>query len=74
MGRRISVTVKANAKALSVVKMADGAFFVSVREPARDGAANRELITSLARYFDVPKSTIRVIRGHRSRYKIIELD
>ncbi|MEK7662914.1 MAG: DUF167 domain-containing protein, partial [Actinomycetota bacterium] len=47
---------------------------VFVREKAIDGAANDGVIKILADYFDVPKSRVRVVRGHTARIKQIEID
>ncbi|MGH7798513.1 MAG: DUF167 domain-containing protein [Candidatus Binatia bacterium] len=73
MGRRISVTVKPNSKSPSVIKLTESEFRAAMREPARDGKANRALIELLARHFGIAKSAIKIVRGHRSRHKIIEL-
>ena len=37
-----------------------------------DGAANAAVIKMLARHFDVPKSSIQIIRGTTSRDKVIQ--
>ena len=38
-----------------------------------DGAANDAVIKMLARHFDVPKSSIKIIRGAQSRDKVVQL-
>jgi uncharacterized protein (TIGR00251 family) len=73
MGRRISVTVKPSSKSPSVTQLTESEFRVAVREPAQDGKANRALIELLADHFRIAKSTIKIVRGHRSRHKIIDL-
>jgi uncharacterized protein (TIGR00251 family) len=73
MGRKIAVTVKPNAKKAEVTQLANGEYRVEVREPAQDGKANQEVIELLARYFRVPKSTVRINRGLSSRHKLLEL-
>jgi uncharacterized protein (TIGR00251 family) len=73
MARRISVTVKPDSKAAAVIKVSDSEFRVSVREPAVNGKANDGLIDLLARHFGIPRSAIKIIRGHSSRRKVIEL-
>jgi uncharacterized protein (TIGR00251 family) len=73
MARRISVTVQPNSKSPSVTKLTESVFRAAVREPSRDGEANRALIELLARHFGIAKSTIRIVRGHRSRHKLIDL-
>jgi uncharacterized protein len=73
MARRISVTVKPNARSAAIAQVSEVEFRVAIREPARDGKANLALVDLLARYFDVPKSSVTIVRGHASRKKIIEL-
>ena len=73
MARRIRVTVRANAKKPEVTKIADGEYRVQVCAPAQDGKANHALIEVLADYFKIPKSTIKILRGLSSRYKLIEI-
>jgi len=74
MARKISLTVKPNARHASVEKIAEAEFRVAVRAPAQEGAANRAVIEALAAFLDVPKSTIRIVRGQTSRKKLVEID
>ncbi len=50
-----------------------GKDFVKVRltSPASDGRANKELIEVLAAHFQLKKSEIRIVRGLKSRQKIV---
>jgi hypothetical protein len=73
MARRISVTVQPNSRSVTITQISESEFRAAVCEPARDGKANRALIDLLARHFGVAKSTIKILRGHSSRRKIIEL-
>ena len=74
MARRIAVTVKPHAKKSEVVEQSANQYRASVRAPAQDGKANRELIVLLAAHFGAPKSTIKIVRGHSARRKIIDID
>ena len=38
-----------------------------------DGAANAAVIKMLAKYYDVPKSSISIVRGTTSHDKVIEI-
>lgn len=73
MARRISVTVKPNARKSLIAKLSETDYRVSVHAPAQDGEANRVLIELLAQHFDVPKTTIRIVHGHSSRRKLVEI-
>jgi len=74
MARRISVTVKPNARKSLVAKLSETDYRVSVHAPAQHGEANRVLVELLAQHFDVPKTTIRIVHGHSSRRKLVEID
>jgi hypothetical protein len=74
MARKISLTVKPNARHVSVEKISEAEFRVKVRAPAQEGAANRAVIEALVEFLAVPKSTIRIVRGHSSRKKLVEID
>ena len=52
----------------------DGELLASVTAPANEGKANSRLIELLAEYFHTAKSKIRILRGQRSRRKLIEFD
>lgn len=47
---------------------------VHVRERAVDGAANEGLIRALAAHFDTAPSRVRIVRGHTSRIKRVEVE
>jgi uncharacterized protein (TIGR00251 family) len=70
---RIKVHVTPNAKEARVVKVGDDSFEVKVDEKAMDGRANKRLLEILSEHFDVPKSRILVVRGAKSRDKILEV-
>lgn len=74
MARKISVTVKPNARHAGVEQTSEAEFHVTVREPARDGAANRAVTQALAEFLAVPKSQVRIVRGQSSRKKLVEID
>ena len=74
MALKIWVTVKPLAKIESVLRQSDFAFTVSVHAPAKDGKANARLVELLADHFHTAKSHIRILNGHASRNKLIEID
>ena len=73
MSRKIALTVKPNAKKIELIKVAPDEYRVGVREPARDGQANRAVVELLARHWAVPKSKVRIVRGLTSRRKLVEI-
>jgi uncharacterized protein len=70
---KIWVSVKPQAKRESVTKVADGEYRVAVLRPAQDNQANQAVVKLLAEYFSVSKSAITILRGQRSRKKLIEI-
>ena len=58
---------------INAVVERDGVLRVSTTAPATDGKANKMVIKLLAEHFDVPKSAIRIVRGHTGRNKLIEV-
>jgi len=49
-------------------------FTVAVKERPVDGKANRAIERAIAEYFHVTPSCVRVVSGHASRAKIVEID
>jgi uncharacterized protein (TIGR00251 family) len=71
---QVEVRVKPGSKKGSLVQPSlTGELLVYVREPAIDGKANAAVIKLLADYYDVPKTSITIIRGHTSRTKFIQI-
>jgi uncharacterized protein (TIGR00251 family) len=69
---RISVTVKPNSRVEEVAS--DGErLLVKVKEPPKEGKANRAVVKLLSAYFGVPQSSVIVISGLGSKSKVIEI-
>ncbi|HDI73526.1 MAG TPA: DUF167 domain-containing protein [Candidatus Korarchaeota archaeon] len=47
---------------------------VRVREPPEGGRANRRVVELIARHYGVPKSKVEIVRGHRSREKLVKVE
>jgi len=70
---KIFVKAKPSAKNESVEKIGSYNFVVSVKEPAKDGRANKAIIKALAEYFDVSPFSIRFVSGFSSKQKTFEI-
>jgi len=68
------VKVKPNSKKQEIAEESDGSLSIQLKSPPVDGKANKELITLLAKEFDVPKSSILIKSGLSSRNKLVEID
>jgi uncharacterized protein (TIGR00251 family) len=70
----LRVHVVPNAKGDSVVGEHDGAVKIKLRAPAVEGKANAALIRFLAEQLKLPRHTVVLQRGQKSRDKLIRVD
>ena len=66
------IKVKPGTSQEKIVEKSEGEFIVYLRAKAHDGEANEALVKLLSKHFKVPKTTIKIIRGAKSKNKIIE--
>jgi len=72
--KTVNVQVKPGSKKGPLVQTSlTGELLVFVREPAIDGKANKAVAELLAKYFEVPKSHVQIISGHKSKLKHFEI-
>ncbi|MCA4900007.1 MAG: DUF167 domain-containing protein [Bacteroidota bacterium] len=69
----INIKVIPNARK-NVVVEEGGILKVYVNAPANDGKANAAVIQTLALHFGIKKNQVRIVRGMKSRTKIVEID
>ena len=69
---KIQVKVKPNSRTEELSQEGDS-FIVKVKEPPKEGKANRAVIKLLADHFGIPRSQVRILSGFRSRNKVIEV-
>ena len=69
---RFNIKVIPNAKQNKLVEEM-GRFKIYLTAPAVEGKANQALIKFLAGHFNVKKSRISIVRGGKSREKIVEI-
>ena len=70
---RIFVKAKPSSKQERVEKIDEAHFVVSVKEPPVKGKANEAIRNALAVYFKTGSSSVKIVVGHTSRNKIIEI-
>lgn len=51
-----------------------GELKIKIKSPPVDGEANDELIRFLNKEWNIPKSNIKIIKGEKSKHKIIEIE
>ena len=67
------VTVKPGTSQEKIIETAPNELTIYLRAKPHDGEANASLIKLLSKYLDVPKTSIKIVRGTNSRNKIIEI-
>lgn len=70
---KIYVKAKIRAKETRIKKLDDVHYEIAVKEPPSDGRANKAIIDALAEYLEIPRSRVKIISGHTSRQKILEV-
>lgn len=70
---KISVRVKPNAKVEKIEKIGENNFLLWVKEKPQEGKANQAVIRVLAKYFDVSKSEVILLKGQTAREKVFEI-
>ena len=67
----LEVTVKPRAKHSEILEETSKQLKVALKTPPEDGKANIELIKLLSKHY---KAKVEIIKGHRSKRKLIRLD
>ena len=68
----VNVRVTPNAKKTEITKEGE-ALKVRLAAPAADGKANSELLGVLAAHFGVRKPSVIIVKGRKSRNKVIDV-
>ncbi|MCD6471335.1 DUF167 domain-containing protein [bacterium] len=70
---KLFVKVKPGSKEEKIKKIDKNNFVVKIYQKAEKGRANKAVIEIISKYFDIPKSRIKIKSGLTSRRKIIEI-
>ncbi|MBI4093903.1 DUF167 domain-containing protein [Candidatus Kaiserbacteria bacterium] len=70
----VKVKVRAGARREKLEVLSPRELSIAVREKALENAANRRVIELVALHFTVPKSRVRMVRGHRSPSKMLSVE
>ena len=71
--RRIRVLVFAGAKKQGLMEEKER-LVISVREPAQRNLANKRVILMVAEHYGVPPNKVKLLTGHKSPQKLLEVD
>lgn len=73
LAMKIVVEVKPNSRKELVEELSAGKYRVRVNASPIDGKANEAVIGALAEFFDVPRTSVILIRGNKSKSKVFEI-
>lgn len=72
-GVEVDVRVVPRSSREAVVGEHDGALRIALTAPPVDGEANAALVAFVARALSVPKASVRIVRGERSKRKTLAI-
>jgi uncharacterized protein YggU (UPF0235/DUF167 family) len=70
----LTVRVHPGSRLTKVERLTDDEYRVHVLSRPEKGRANRDVAAALANYFGLPAGRVRIVRGERSRVKLVALD
>lgn len=70
----LSVKVQPNARRQEIQKINKGEYKIRVLSSPTEGKANKEVIEVIASHFHLPASRVKILRGEKSRKKIVVLE
>ncbi len=70
---RVEVQAKPRARTSRVREERAGALVVELAAPPVDGAANAELVATIAAALGLPRRAVSLVRGESSRSKLVEV-
>jgi len=71
---KIFVKAKPLSKEEKIEKIDETNFIVLVKEPPKDGKANRAIIKVIAAYFKITPSRVNLVSGFSSKQKVFEVN
>jgi uncharacterized protein (TIGR00251 family) len=71
---RLNVKVQPNARKQAIQRISEEEYKIHVLSPPAEGKANKEIIDVIASHFHLPRSRVKIVRGKKSRKKILILE
>ncbi len=72
MSIKLNIKVIPNAKKNEIMNR-NGTTVIKINAPAIDGKANQALVKFLSKHYNVRKSDVKILKGEKSRYKVVEI-
>ena len=70
----LTVRVQPRARKPGIEKVSSGEYKIRVLAPPSKGEANKEVVETIASHFGLPPSRVQIIRGQKSRRKLVLLE
>ena len=70
---QVRVRVTAGAKRETIEELSNTRLEIAVKQKPAQSAANARVVEIVARYYKVPKNKVRIVRGHATPSKILEV-
>ena len=70
---QVNVRVTAGAKKEKVEALSEMRLKISVKQKAKEGAANARVLELVAAHYKVPIKKVHIVRGHKRPSKILEI-
>lgn len=70
----INLIVKPRSKQVIITQLDPTTYEIAIKSKPEKGKANKEIIEELANFFKIKKSQITILKGHKSRHKIIQIE
>ncbi|KAJ1940045.1 hypothetical protein GGF37_004146 [Kickxella alabastrina] len=68
---QLRLTVKPGAQTNSITEITHNAICIRISAPPRDGEANKEVLNYVAKLLGIPKSSVELLSGKKSRHKVV---
>jgi uncharacterized protein (TIGR00251 family) len=72
-GLTFAVRIVPRASRSEIVGEHDGVLRIRIAAPPVDGAANRELVRTLAKIFKLPQNAVEIVSGANSKNKTVRI-
>ena len=72
--KRLSVRVHPRSRKQEIAELDENSYKIHVTSAPSKGEANEEVRKLIAKYLAIPLSKVKIVRGHRSRNKLVSIE
>jgi uncharacterized protein (TIGR00251 family) len=70
-GISLKITVVPNSAQTSIIGIIEGVVKIKLNSPPIEGKANKEVIEYFSRIINVPKTSIKILKGEKNKHKTL---